>query len=380
MDGIENNRNFKTTSKRFITNIINDNNNCVIEQLEKNLLKYGLLFNENIYEIIRNEKQLTNNEINDNKKSSKKFIRYLHLFWRLFHSIHWSFCFITYLYGSKDSPKFYFDVINSAYLGGIKHYLYSILILVGLMSIITIYTFNFSDPSSYSWLSVLIELKTDNTEIFFYSLRNKIKILLKIIPYYIKLILFLSASSGILVMYNAYNLMDFILFGILSDLIFILFIYSLAPVGFYSFLCYYIVCEYIRWKFKSINESFREYSNKFTTNPIVFNHLIHKHNILCKEIHCFNKFWKRFFFNITYTLMPTNLLLLHQIIFGKFDNFVVPYLLETVFVISFSLYLIMCLTNLSINRESKKSFKILFKVNAKTAKSLKQNIKVVIIN
>jgi hypothetical protein len=80
---------------------------------------------------------------------------------------------------------------------------------------------------------------------------------------------------------------------------------------------FYIVCDYCEKCFRSLNDSIIALSE--STHLLLrissIDEIIVKHNILCRNISNYNKFWQKYYFAIIFTTKPMLLLLLHQIVF-----------------------------------------------------------------
>jgi len=78
----------------------------------------------------------------------------------------------------------------------------------------------------------------------------------------------------------------------------------------------YFIQLYINLKAQKVNESMKTFeTNSHTNISIITNSFLVEHNQICLEIHNINKFWKKLYSNFVYTMIPFNLLALHQIIF-----------------------------------------------------------------
>ena len=88
---------------------------------------------------------------------------------------------------------------------------------------------------------------------------------------------------------------------------------------------------------------------------------IKEHNNVCHKIYIHNKFWKNYYLALNYTLIPFNLMFLHQISFENLNIF--AYIVAVIsFISQFSFHLMFNLMTASINNEAKKSYKILIKI------------------
>jgi hypothetical protein len=92
--------------------------------------------------------------------------------------------------------------------------------------------------------------------------------------------------------------------------------------------------------------------------------IILEHNNICNDIFKFNKFWKSFFFALTYTIIPINLMLLQQILFD--DIMPTTILLYSLFanIYLFS-HIMLNLISASVIKSASKSNKFLFRFQTK---------------
>jgi len=129
----------------------------------------------------------------------------------------------------------------------------------------------------------------------------------------------------------------------------------------YSFLYYFIVCSYCKIRFKLFNNKI----SKLTTSRLFFvtktvSELIEEQNNICNDIIIHNKFWRKYSFAMTYSLFPMNLLVLHTLLFEELVEYL--FILGLTFTIPtlVSQFMLDSVTAL-VNKESSKSYKILFK-------------------
>ena len=88
-----------------------------------------------------------------------------------------------------------------------------------------------------------------------------------------------------------------------------------TSIVFESVLYYYIVCFYCKFRLKSINNSiemlYKEDFLQLTNIDIILT----QHNQIINSIYNYNKFWKKYYFAILYTIIPVNLMYFHQYFF-----------------------------------------------------------------
>ena len=115
-----------------------------------------------------------------------------------------------------------------------------------------------------------------------------------------------------------FDISDFIRYGIISAILLVFCVFYVFSVISFSFLYYFIVCYYFKFRFKSFNNSILLNSSSQLFLRFKFiDKLIKDHNKICYDIKVYNKFWQKYYLVICYSLIPFNLLLLHGIIFEK---------------------------------------------------------------
>jgi hypothetical protein len=153
----------------------------------------------------------------------------------------------------------------------------------------------------------------------------------------------------------------------------------MSVIGF-SFLYYFIVCFYCKTIFKSFNYSIKQLfdgKGKAFLKYKTIDQLVKDHNSICLDIKLYNKFWQKYYFSLTYTLIPIDLLLLQVILF---EEHILPLLLAIIsfFLVTIGSHLMFNLMTASINSEASKSFKVLLQMYLKINSLLntKRKIKV----
>ncbi len=108
--------------------------------------------------------------------------------------------------------------------------------------------------------------------------------------------------------------------------------------------------------------------------------IIREHNNICNDILKYNKFWKSFYFTLTYTIIPINLMLLQQLLLDDivFTAFLIYSLVAIIYLFS---HIILNLISASVNKSASKSHKFLFKLQTQFLSliNVRQRIKVLII-
>jgi ABC-type transport system involved in Fe-S cluster assembly fused permease/ATPase subunit len=101
--------------------------------------------------------------------------------------------------------------------------------------------------------------------------------------------------------------------AILIAIIYLFWASSIVPVITFSFLYYLIVCYYCKIRFKSFNDylnSLKDAKIRAFINYKTVDQLIKDRNSICSDTKNYNKFWQKYYFALTYTLISINLLTL----------------------------------------------------------------------
>jgi hypothetical protein len=115
-----------------------------------------------------------------------------------------------------------------------------------------------------------------------------------------------------------YDYSDIISFGLLSAFIYLINCYFWSWVIGFSFLYYFIVCFYCRTIFESFINSIKLLLNEKVMRLLSLKLLTNwskDHNSICLDTKIYNKFWQKYYFSLTYTLIPLNLMLLLMTLF-----------------------------------------------------------------
>jgi len=279
-------------------------------------------------------------------------------------------------------PNYYFDIVQ--YIGGVVEFVYVVAVinLISLLSILKI--FNSTERINYRWLQIIKVLKgiqnLESIGLFnkkeWEKFSRKVKILLKIIKIFIKSIEILLMMTAIIASILFFDSTDILIFGIMSSSKLCAFVYSVFIIISYSFLYYFIVCYYCKMRFMSFNRDiFELISNKVLFTSKTVTQLIDELNLICNDIILHNKFWKKYLFIITYTLIPINLMILHQIFF---EHLMIGIrIISLLFMIAtfVSQYLLNYMTA-SINIEASKSYKYLLNFYLEKNINIKLNDKI----
>jgi hypothetical protein len=134
-------------------------------------------------------------------------------------------------------------------------------------------------------------------------------------------------------------------------------------------------CYYFEIRFKILNNIISR-NSKLSVVKLT-ERIIREHNNICNDILKYDKFWKNFYFVLTYTIIPINLMFLQQLLLDDivFTGILLYSMLAIVYLTS---HTILNLISASVNKNALKSHKCLFKFQTKFLSliNVKQRIKV----
>jgi hypothetical protein len=345
------------------------NNSSVIEDIDLPLYKYGLIYKQNI----------NNYLVTNTQKKFQAFKSYASTGFLLLIIIR--LLLQLRFYNNPNYPLFSYDLLN--YFGGLTQFVYAILLFGAVMSLRLLYLFNYSDESLYKWLDIIKVLKgLENKDSI--GLKNeekyelfvqRIKVLKFLIDITLKFATFILFFSFIGLAFLVSNTIQSLFFGVLNAIFHGLWTNYFLGVELYSFLFYFMSCYYFKIRFKIFNNNNSGNSKlsvvKLTTR------IIREHNNICNDILKYDKFWKSFYFVLTYTIIPMNLMLLHLILFDDMVFTAILIFSMAVIIYLFS-HIILNLISAFVNKNALKSHKFIFKFQTKFLSSInvRQRIKV----
>jgi hypothetical protein len=346
----------------------NLNNTSVVEDIDLPLYKYGLIHKQNI----------NNYLVMDKHKKFQKFKSYAltAIFFVIIIRILLNFRF----YKNPNYPLFYYDPIN--YFGGLTQFIHAICLFGLVLSLRLIYLFNYSDESLYEWLDIIEVLKglknldsiglENNKECQLFV--KRIKFLKFVIEFSLKIISTIILSFLIGLTFLVFDTIQSLFFGILNAMFHSFWTRHALGVQLYSFLFYFIVCYYYTIRFKILNNKISR--NSKLSVAILTERIIREHNDVCNDILRYDKFWKNFYFALTYTIIPINLMFLHLILFD--DVILTAFLIFSMVIVFLFSHIVLNLISASVNRNASKSYKFLFKFQTKFSSKInvRQKIKV----
>jgi hypothetical protein len=302
--------------------------------------------------------------------------------------IYFFVCIIRYgilLKTFKSRKVYYFDIIQ--YFGEFPEFNYLLIIFGSIFCFRILHIFNHSNSNDYEWINIIKVLNgsqsLDSLKINNNQIQNYVK-KIKSFKFFLNLCVYLTFTfalfTAVAVSFLFFNYSDLIRFGILSAFIYLIDAYFCMNVIAFSLFYYFIVCFYCKTIFKSFNSSIKKLfdrKGKAFLKYKTIDQLIKDHNSICLDIKLYNKFWQKYYFSLTYTLIPINLLTLQLILFEKH---ILPLFCGLIlsFFVTFVSHLTINIIIASINSEASKSYKSLLEMYLKTNSLLntKRKIKV----
>jgi hypothetical protein len=206
------------------------------------------------------------------------------------------------------------------------------------------------------------------------NFKKKVKLIKAIVDYGVPLInlslSFLCLTSIALKYYP-----DFLLEGILSAIIFCSMGFFIVMVVFNGFLYYFIVCYYCKIRLKVFNRTLVDLDSGKLLRNLSTIAILSDSNYCCSEVILHNKVWRKYYFTLTYVLIPLNLVLLHQIIFATVPFATLSFMIIFLIGALIAHYILNLLTA-SLNKEVSKSYKLLMKYYYKNNRQLNSNLKI----
>jgi hypothetical protein len=345
------------------------NNSSVIEDIDLPLYKYGLIHKQNINNYLVTNKQKKFQTIKSYASTAFLLLVIIRILLQL------------RFYKNPNYPLFFYDVFNHS--GGLTQFVYAMSLFGAIMSLRLLYLFNYSDESLYKWLDVIKVLKgLENkdsiglkNEQIYESFVQRIKFFKFLIDITLKFSAFFLFFLFIGLAFLVSNTIHSLFFGILSAIFHGLWANYGLGVQLYSFLFYFMSCYYFEVRLKILNDNISRNSKL----PVVklAARIFREHNNICNDILKYDKFWKSFYFVLTYTIIPINLKLLQQILL---DDIILTAILiySMVLIIYLMSHIVLNLISATVNKNALKSHKFLFKFQTKFLSliNVKQRIKV----
>lgn len=344
--------------------------NLILDDIDLPLFKYGFIHRQNFIDYCNGKRS--------ERVRSYKSILLIVLY--IFNIVR----YILYILNSVDGkvPISYLDIVQ--YIGGILQFHRFEIIFCLISTLVIVIHFNYSND--LNWIEIIEALKgsismatigiieTESVEKFV----NKIGLMKFIIQITLYSIFFSTTLMLIVIAIIFYDLENVLKYGIPSFILGCTILFSAPYSLLYSFLYYYIVITYCKIRFILYNNALRMKSGRksFVAYRIIIK-ILREHNSILNAIDSYNKFWKIYYFAITYTLIPLNLMLLQQILFE--DSNIFNCIAYSSTLIGFlGLHLILNLMTASVYKESAKSHNFLheFYLNSLSLLNINRKIKV----
>jgi hypothetical protein len=307
-------------------------------------------------------------------------------------SIYLLICIIRYgilsiIFKNKRISLYYFDTIQ--FYGEFPEFYYLIAIFMSTFSFRILHIFNHSNSNDNEWLKIIKVLNgsqsLDSLKIYYKNEMRKYIKKIKSLNFFINLWVYsniiINLFTTLAILFLFFDSSDLIRFGLFSAFIYLINIYFWFSIILFSFFYYFIVCFYCKTIFESFNNSIKllfDGKGKPFLKYETIDRLIKDHNSICLDIKLYNKFWQKYYFSLTYTLIPISLLLMQLLLF---EEQILPLFFVTLssVLLTITSHLMFNLISASINSEASKSFKALLKIYLKTDSLLntKRKIKVI---
>jgi len=282
-----------------------------IKDIDKPIDEYGMIYKYDTQD----------NEFDNSKGRMKRKLKsFLFAMFLVFNSFRY-LIYIIIISRKQRIPDYCFDFIKE--MGGLVVYFYFAAFDVSTFLFGFHYYFNHSNKSDMNWIQILKVLKgvSPLNELKIIGI-NEVKTFIINIQRLNKLFKLMTLTMRlsfltmiIVVIIFVYDLLYLIKFGLLSSIIFYIWMYYVVALCYYSVQYFYTVCYYCKIRMKSLNvntEAILKMS--FISIPLI-DKLLEDHNNIFKTIINYNRFWKKIFFIIIYSFIPFNLTLLHQLLF-----------------------------------------------------------------
>jgi hypothetical protein len=288
---------------------------------------------------------------------------------------------------NRKFSLYYFDLFQ--YFGEFPEFYYLYSIFGSIFCFRILHIFNHSNSDDYVWIKTIRALNgsqsLDSLKIYNKNEIQKYVQRIKTFKFFLNSCFYSALTftlfTSLTVLFVFFNYSDLIRFGILSAFIYLINCYFWYSIIGFSFLYYFIVCFYCKTIFKSFNNSIKllfDGKGKAFLKYKTIDQLIKNHNSICLDIKLYNKFWQKYYFSLTYTLIPMNLIVLELILFEEqiLPLFIVCLLCFFVAIVS---HLMFNLMTASINSEALKSYKSLLEIYLKANSLLNTNRKMKVI-
>ncbi len=330
-----------------------------IKDIDKPIDEYGMIYK---YDIEANEFD------NSRGRMKRKLKSFLFAMFLVLSSLRYLLYII--ISHKEGVPDYCFDFVKE--MGGLVVYFYFAGFDVSIFLFGFHYYFNHSNKSDMNWIQILKVLKgvSPLNELKIIGI-NAVKTFIiniqrlnKLFRLMILTIRLSFLAMIIVVIIFVYDFLYLIKFGLLSSIIFYIWVYYVVALCYYSVQYFYTVCYYCKIRMKSLNDNTEAILKiSFISLPLI-DKLLEDHNNIFKTIINYNRFWKKIFFILIYSFIPFNLTLLHQLLFEDLPK---QSLIAIGFAFTFAtLFLFSCnLMTASVLSEVLRSEKLIHKILTK---------------
>lgn len=292
------------------TEKINDNNLIRSKSraitTNKYFYQFGLLWPDGA--------NLANNQQETQSKRNVAIILVLAL-----NTIRFSICFFI----KKTQIAIYFGDFTR-FFGGFHLYILAPCVLVGILSTYTAIIF-YQSRANISWLKVFAmmagEISPPELGLWDIKLFNQlIKRNYLILSMGAQMIYSFTFSLTILNIYavTQFSFYNSIFFGIPWLIVTIPFCYYLSGNIISCFTYFYIVCFYVKLRAQQVSQVIQKATMENCPLTTV-KRIVKIHNQLCACLAGYNKFWRKYFFATLFILLPCNLFMFHEVVYGHLN-------------------------------------------------------------
>ncbi len=270
-----------------------------------------------------------------------------------------------YLGFNGNNDKFISSMILGyvyLYFGGIRYYLILSSALASLLASYLIYLFNFDRHQRWRQIFNSIEDRNPRNSLYFIdedSFRKLVK-RVELTSFMARImsnsfLWILMSLSTFVVLTKIDNDIDSIFWisGLTHHMIWC---YLMGYTLIYSFSIFSLICYYCSLSIKFHNSKLDQIFNLKKVKPLILNKALDEYNAIHNIISEFNKFWNKYYLASIFTVIPINLICLHQAFYSKLDKSVMTIFLVSTLDTSFFIFFVNFISA-SIPFEIRKPFK-----------------------
>jgi hypothetical protein len=287
-----------------------------IEDVDKSLYKYGMIYKQDINNFYLNNKI-------SRFKQKFKCLAITAFLW--LNPLKFAVAFKL----TKDGrvPDYCFDFIQE--FGGLIIYFYFAGSIIALMATAFNCYIISGNETKMKWIEIIKVLKgvssVENLRInneeeikkFFVNSQKLFKIFrISFICAIISIFL-----NVILIMIFNYDFYYALKYGFISALVFCLYLYYSLGIIYHTIMYFFIICYYCKILTNNLNKNLEYLIKKFFISKKAIDNLLKDHNYMCNTIQEFNIFWKNIYLSLILGSVLITALILHQIFFEDLPEY-----------------------------------------------------------